>query len=178
MYRSRTGQFEGTSTSTRARASEDERLVDRVEFRVTSLDWRRLMILFQHHRQQFACEIQSDIFRHVMKKGLAATEDEVRNPTDEAIDLRMQSEGMELARKASRRHVMLDSILERIEEDVHTLMHAGDLFAIRKMLIDFKKDTSKINDAAIRARREMEFDKRWGSLFESLNRNAKLPIDG
>jgi hypothetical protein len=174
MYRSKTGQFDGAGT-TNARAKEDDRLVDRVEFRVTSLDWRRLMILFQHHRQQFACEIQSDIFRYVMRKGLASTEDEVRHPTDEGQDLRMQSEGMEMAMKAARRHTMLDTLLERAEEDIHLLMKAGDLGAIRNMLIDFKAQTRKVKDHAIRGRREMEFDKRWGSMFDSLNRSARLP---
>lgn len=162
------GQF------TKANADEDKRLLDLVEFRVTALDWRRLMILFEHHRLQFNCELKSDMFRYVMRRGLSATEGEVHNPSDEMEDLRLQSDGVERAASSARRHTVLDMMLNRIDEDVHLLMQAGDLGAIRSVLLDFKKQTGSIKDSVIRARRGIEFDRRWGRLYEGLNRNASL----
>lgn len=176
QVRGSNGNFGTMPTSARpgSRMAEDDRLIDRIEFRVTTHDSRRLGILFHHHRTEFGWQLPTDMYRELQMASLAEYEDRAKNPTPQMIALRRRHDELERMQAQALRHVDFEQETEQVDQAIDVTMRAGDLGAVRKMLADYKNETKLMADQAIKARREMEFDKRWARLFESLNRGASL----
>lgn len=167
--RNGSGKFKSSPLRPDGRMIEEDRLAELCAFRVTNRDWRRLMVLFQVHRAQFGWQVHADMFRSMLLIGLGSCEEKIKNPTPEMEDLKNQHEELEQAAHMAMRHTNLDAAIKQVDEDINTAMRAGDLGAVRMILDAFKERTKAIKrDYAIRARRELEFERLWGKLYDSI----------
>lgn len=186
MDRNRQGQYqyqgseqagrEGRTSGDRGRNGQDGEHLERiVQFRISSQEYRMADILFSQHRKQFAWQTMSDMYRAMLKVGLKDIAKLVKEPTPAMLDAIRNHQELERVASMARRHTDLDCLLDQMDRDLDLTVRAGDLGAVRVMLEEFRKNTKEIkHDHMIRARREVEFDKRWGRLYESLNRGANL----
>lgn len=167
--RNREGQFH---------AESDERLEYPIGCKVSTRELRTYSILFDQHRKMFGWQTMSDMYRALLKAGLQNMVKMVKNPARDLITQMEQSEERDKARNEAMRHRELEELFEGLDESVNTLTRAGDLGAIRELLSDFQSRTKRMTDRALKYRRDMEFDRRWGRLWVELNRGAKLPMGG
>jgi len=164
----------GTNADVPVRHRDDDKLTEDFHVRISSLDMRRIEKLFQRYRDTFAWEIKSDQYRDIMKIGITHYEDRVKNPDEEMLSMRRMADTLDTVENLASRHARLDRAVSYVEDEIQTLVRNGDLGAVRTALAKFRDETKKSGDAVIKARREMEFDKRWGRLWEGLNRGASL----
>ncbi len=142
--------------------------------KVTSNELRQYSILFDQHRKSFGWQTMSDMYRDLLKEGMRNTAKKIKNPSRDMTTMMELTEELDRAVHESRRHRRLDEVFTTIEESVSALMRAGDLGAIRELLGEFKERNKRITDRALKYKREMEFDSRWGRLWKELNAGASL----
>jgi hypothetical protein len=157
-----------------ARMLDQDRLVDRIEFRVTSRDDRRLNIMFHQHRQDFGWQVPSDMYRELMIGNLADYEAKVKKPSPEMMRMRRRSLELQRSQSEAFKHRDLDAAIEQIDTDIELTFRAGDLAGVRRILAEFKEQTKAEDDPAVKIRREVEYDKRWSRIDESINRGVSL----
>ena len=157
-----------------ARKTDDDRLIDRIEFRITTRDDRRLQIMFHQHRSEFGWQVPSDMYRELLLGSLIEYEGKIKNPSPEMMRMRRRSEELSRMQAEAFKHVDLDATIEQIDRDIDITMRAGDLAGVRRMLKEYRQKTQDEDDPMIRVRREMEYDKRWRRLDESINRGVSL----
>lgn len=168
----------GTNAELPVRRKDDDKLTEEFHVRISSLDMRRIEKLFQRYRDMFAWEIKSDQCRDIIKAGIISYEDRTKSPDEEMLSMRRMADTLDMVEGLAARHARLDRAVAYVEDEIQTLVRNGDLNAVRMCLCQFRDETKKSKDIIIKARRETEFDVRWGRLWEGLNRNAKLPMDG
>ena len=166
--RNREGQFY---------AETDERLEYPIGCKVSTRELRMYTVLFDQHRKMFGWQTMSDMYRALLKEGLQVKTKLIKNPARDLITQMEQSEERDKARNEAMRHRELEELFDGLDESVSTLTKAGDLGAVRELLSEFQSRTKRMTDRALKYRRDMEFDRRWGRLWEELNRGARLPID-
>ena len=171
MRREKTGNFRATA----GQRPEDDRLIDRVEFRVTSRDWRQLQIMYSQHRQEFGWEIPSDMYRDMLLIGLSEAASQVKNPTSEMVMLRQQAAEIVIYQSGALKHARVNDVFSTLSSCINSAFESGDLAEVRRMLAEFKEQTESTADLIVKQRRVAEFESRYGNLWESLNRPALLP---
>lgn len=164
----------GANAEVPIRRKDDDKLTEELHVRISSLDMRRIQKLFQRNRDAFAWEIKSDQYRDIIKVGIAHYEDRVKNPDEDMLSLRRMADTLDMVEGLAARHERLNRAVSYVEDEVQALLRNGDLSAIRAALAKFRDETRQTKDTVIKARRETEFDARWGRLYESLNRGASL----
>jgi len=165
--RDREGQFQG----------EGERLEYPIGCKISSSELRMYAILFDQHRKQFGWQTHSDMYRTLLRESIHSVKLRIKNPTRDMITLMEQADERDRIVSESSRHRQLEDIFQGLDESIGVLTRAGDLGGVRDLLGEFQLRTTRITDKAIKYRREMEFDTRWGRLWKELNRGARLPID-
>jgi hypothetical protein len=169
-----TGQYSKSGTRPYARLTDDEALDNLVQCRVTNRELRLLMILFDQHRAQFGWQTKSDMMRELMGMGMIQASLKLKKKDPELTARLEQFKELNESAKRAMRHTELDQALEQLEKDVVTLTRAGDLWAVRENLREFQQRTDRIPDKVIQARREDEFERRWGRMLEELERGHSL----
>jgi hypothetical protein len=167
------GKF-GARSSGRHSAADGERMVDIVKFRVTTQVSRHLGIMFHQHREEFGWQVPSDMYRELLSNSLTEYDGKIKKPSPEMLEMKRRHEELDRMQAKAMRHADFDTEMEKIDRYVDMTMRAGDLDAVRSMLADFRMVTRLTTDAAIKGRREMEYDRRWKRLDEGINRNASF----
>ena len=156
----------------------NEKLSVQKKFRITEEDDRRLNMLFYNNKKQWGWGLPSDTMRELLRFAISEYTKKAKDPTAEMLVMQRRYEELEKIQALARRHLDFDREIDQVEQCITTSWRAGDLRAVKEMLDEYLKETRICRDAAIRDRREVEFDKRWGRMYEGLNRNARLPMDG
>lgn len=162
--RDASGQFSG----------EGERNEFAIGCKVTASELRMYTILFDQHRRQFSWQTMSDMYRALLKDGIAEKKKLLKNPSRDMITQMEQAEEIEKFTNEAIRHRQLEDLFSGMDESIAALTRAGDLGAVREILRSYQVRTKRMTDRVLKYRRDMEFDRRWGRLWIELNRGVSL----
>ena len=174
--RAASGQY--NSSESRPGHENAESLENLIAYRVTDRELRTLSILFDQHRAEFGWQTKSDMMRQLAMMGATQASAKLKKRDPELTARLEQFHEISESAKRAWRHTDLDRALEHLDRDIQVMFRAGDLRAVRDTLREFKDRTKRIEDKVIQARREDEFERRWGRLLGDLERNHSLKPAG
>lgn len=176
MGRDKQGRYSEQQVSgDRCKEGQDGEHLERiVQFRISSSEYRISDIMFSQHRGQFGWQTMSDMYRHFLKSGLNEVSKLIKKPSRDMITQIEQSNEIDKLTSEALRHRQLETLFNSLDDSIAILTRAGDLGAVREILGDFQKRSKRMTDKALKYRRDMEFDRRWGRLWEELNRGVSL----
>jgi hypothetical protein len=172
--RNRQGQFARSGGRHVGEERGDEQLERIVQFRIGSDQYRITDMMFSQCRQQFGWQTNSDMYRDLMKAGIAKAQELIKKPSrDMQTAMAHAVERDRMAREAQR-HQELEHVFVVMDDSIEALTRAGDLGSVREILSEFQTTTKNMTDGALRHRREVEFERRWSRLDKDLNRVVSL----
>lgn len=177
MHRDQTHDRHGQFTSRDYRHDQPdttERLEFPVSCKVSTRELRMYGIMFDQNRKQFGWQTVSDMYRAMLASGYVGLVAKVKNPTADMKRMARQMEELERIDAEAVKHRNLDRIMEKVHRDIDDTIQTGDLASVRRMLSELVAKTKAEDDPALRQRRKVEFDKRYGNLWVSLNRGISL----
>src|SRR5882757_4460326 len=128
--------------------SEGERHEFAIGCKVSASELRMYTILFDQHRRQFGWQTMSDMYRALLKDGIAEKKKLLKHPTRDMITQIEQAEEIEKFTREAIRHRQLEDLFSGVDESVAALTRAGDLGAVREILNDFQNRTKRMTDRA------------------------------